>query len=336
MPCASEAISPACGAGSCGSPKPMSPARGDVAGVEHAEREEQHEARARRRRSGRRSASSAACRRGCSPTLRSCSISPATADDTHTTAATPSTAATPLDARTPSDDHQQRGHDQWSRASGPRSGCSTSRSCRPGCRRRRRRRSRARASRSPPRTRPASTSREVEVERDHQHEHGRDPAEHRLRAHVALGALGRGLRRRPTSAGRRSPRLMPVAEVLAHAEQREARADQHAADRDRAHDEAPQTALAIAAQPCCRPRPCTQGASCGPRKKMRSGTSRPQARTPPAKFKRAELGSDDVADAEVGGAHAGAAKVVTPPACIVGASGARAEAHGARPRARRP
>ena len=35
------------------------------------------------------------------PTLRSCSISPATADDTQTTAATPSTAATPCAPFTP-------------------------------------------------------------------------------------------------------------------------------------------------------------------------------------------------------------------------------------------
>src|SRR4029077_20589514 len=35
------------------------------------------------------------------PTLRSCSISPATAEDTQTTAATPSTAATPLMPDTP-------------------------------------------------------------------------------------------------------------------------------------------------------------------------------------------------------------------------------------------
>ena len=35
------------------------------------------------------------------PTFRSCSISPATAEDTQTTAATPSTAATPFDPRNP-------------------------------------------------------------------------------------------------------------------------------------------------------------------------------------------------------------------------------------------
>ena len=37
------------------------------------------------------------------PTLKSCSSSPATADETHTTAATPSTATTPLVPETPSD-----------------------------------------------------------------------------------------------------------------------------------------------------------------------------------------------------------------------------------------
>src|SRR5579864_6415091 len=37
------------------------------------------------------------------PTLKSCSSSPATADETHTTAATPSTATTPLIPATPID-----------------------------------------------------------------------------------------------------------------------------------------------------------------------------------------------------------------------------------------
>src|SRR5690349_6264229 len=37
------------------------------------------------------------------PTLKSCSSSPATADETHTTAATPSTATTPLIPETPSE-----------------------------------------------------------------------------------------------------------------------------------------------------------------------------------------------------------------------------------------
>ena len=46
------------------------------------------------------------------PTFRSCSISPATAEETHTTAATPSTAATPRLPDTPMRNHQQRGDDQ--------------------------------------------------------------------------------------------------------------------------------------------------------------------------------------------------------------------------------
>ena len=46
------------------------------------------------------------------PTLRSCSISPATADETQTTAATPNTAATPPVPETPNRDHQKRRNHQ--------------------------------------------------------------------------------------------------------------------------------------------------------------------------------------------------------------------------------
>ncbi len=60
-----------------------------------------------------------------------------------------------------------------------------------------------------------------------------------------------------------------------------------------------QTAVATSAHPAS---PAPLGivvASCGPRKKISSGTSRPQANTPPAKFKAPEPRSDDVPDAQI-------------------------------------
>src|ERR1022692_1570665 len=99
MPCATAAIRPACGADSLGSPKPMPPLL-MLAMCSHS--------------NGKYITALATTIPRMSPicisfgvpprmwpTFRSCSISPATAEETHTTAATPSTAATPETPETP-------------------------------------------------------------------------------------------------------------------------------------------------------------------------------------------------------------------------------------------
>ena len=274
MPCASEAIRPACGAEQ----------------LRRAERCRRDAATSAGRTApcwipryptGRRSAFCAGVPPRMWPTLRSCSISPATADETQTTAATPSTAAMPQHAaqrpsppsaarRSPAVDSVRPEMGLFDEPIMPTRLPET-------------------AAKKKPRTIMTSAATtaapivpaKVDVERDHADEHHGQPAEDHLAAQVALGAAGGFVScRRLLQVGDRA--LHADAQVLAHAEQGEGRAHHHAAYGDGAHDVEPDGAG--------RPWPShlrarrQLGASCGPRKKISSGTSSPQANTPPAKF----------------------------------------------------
>ena len=79
----------------------------------------------------------------------------------------------------------------------------------------------------------------IDVQHAHQQERHADQREDRLRTHVPLGAAQRssGAGAAPLNSAKALPR--PGDQVLAHAEQRVARAHHHAAHRDRPHDVAP-------------------------------------------------------------------------------------------------
>ena len=141
-----------------------------------------------------------------------------------------------------------------------------------------------------PRLRPVPDD-EVVVERDHADEHDGESAEDDLGAEVALGAAGAGVRCAPTSSDRKR-RGACRQPALAHAEQRVGRAHQHAADGDRPHDEAPDGRPAAGPESSSGVAPAGRTAlECtGRGSRVRSGTSSPQASTPPAKFSAASRG----------------------------------------------
>ena len=115
-----------------------------------------------------------------------------------------------------------------------------------------------------------------------------------------------------------TPRLMPEDQVLAHLAEREAGADEHAADGDRPDDEA----VEVAGER--RPSPGRPSASrvlvdqLGPEEEDEERDEEAPGEQAAGEVQGAELGPDDVADAEVGRAsRPGAEIVVTPPAAIV-------------------
>src|ERR1039458_3121463 len=63
--------------------------------------------------------------------------------------------------------------------------------------------------------------------------------------------------------------------------------------------------------------------NCGPRKNASSGTSSPQAKTPPAKFSAPRVGPIMYPTPRYAGLMAGAENVGMAPACTVGEPGAR-------------
>ena len=162
------------------------------------------------------------------PTFRSCSISPATAEETQTTAATPSTAATPPVPETPRATISSAATTSVQSVS-PETGLFDE-PIMPT-------RLPETAAKKNPSTimTPAATSApaitlelarcpraadEEVVERDHGNKDDGDAGENYFRAQVTLGAIGR-LRARPRISSGRKPREPSQGKLLAHAEQRE-------------------------------------------------------------------------------------------------------------------
>ena len=118
-------------------------------------------------------------------------------------------------------------------------------------------------------------------------------AKHELGVQVAFRAGRAGMCRGRLLQVRNGARHA-AAQTLAHAEQRVAGADQHSADRDRPHDEAPHRARLTGPEGIVGRWRAPAGANCshqlGPPRNRMSGTSRPQAITPPAKFSDARRG----------------------------------------------
>ena len=126
------------------------------------------------------------------PTLKSCSISPATADETQTTAATPSTAATPEPPETPSATISSAAISSVESVS-PETGLFDE-PMNPT-------RLPDTVAKKNPTTSMTTAARiaghnsagNLNVEQAHQHEHDGNQAEHHLRTHVAFGANQLGL-----------------------------------------------------------------------------------------------------------------------------------------------
>ncbi len=225
------------------------------------------------------------------PTFRSCNISPATAEEMQTTAATPSTAATPCIPETPISTIRSA---EMTRAASvsPEIGLldePISPTRLPDT-----------AAKKKPTiiitiaaTMPGPQAAGVAlVQKDHADQHHQQSAEYELGVEIAFGAGGTGVSCGGLlQVGHRSRHAR--AQALTHTEQGEAGANQHASNGDRPTIKL-HTAPACPAQNSLSGNVVPAGTNCvtkvGPPRNKISGTSRPHAMTPPAKFNDARRG----------------------------------------------